>query len=106
MKKRKIVFSTDPSYRDIVEQNIRAIDNQDQELRVWRQRLGGGRIVSIIKGYIGTDEDLIILGKQLKSQCSSGGSVKNGEILIQGDHRDKIVNFLNEKGYKAKTSGG
>ena len=54
----------------------------------------------------GKNEDLQSLGKQLKTACSSGGTAKNGEVLIQGDHRDKIVNLLNNKGYKAKVSGG
>ena len=80
--------------------------NEQQQLRVWRQRLGGGRVVTIVKGFAGNNKDLQALGKLLKTACSSGGTVKNGEVLIQGDHRDKIVNFLNDRGYKAKASGG
>ncbi len=63
-------------------------------------------MVTIVKGFAGNNKDLQALGKLLKTACSSGGTVKNGEVLIQGDHRDKIVNFLNDRGYKAKASGG
>ena len=102
----KIVFSTNPKHQKKGEERVGTLDNEQQQLRVWRQRLGGGRIVTLIKGFIGTDEDLKSLGKLLKLSCSSGGTAKNGEVLIKGDHRDKIVNLLNNKGYKAKVSGG
>ena len=104
--KSKVVFSTNPNYHEKGEGRVGTLENEQQQLRVWRKRLGGGRIVTLIKGFIGADEDLQSLGKLLKSSCSSGGTVKNGEVLIQGDHRDKIVNLLNDKGYKAKASGG
>lgn len=102
----KIVFSTDSDFQDEKEKTLETLSNEQQQLRVWLKRLGGGRVVSLVKGFIGKDEDLLSLGKLLKTKCSSGGTVKNGEILIQGDHREKIVNFLNQKGYKAKASGG
>jgi translation initiation factor 1 len=105
-KKSKIVFSTDPDYNEEHEQPVATQANDQQQLRVWRQRLGGGRVVTIVKGFAGNNKDLQALGKLLKTACSSGGTVKNGEVLIQGDHRDKIVNFLNDRGYKAKASGG
>jgi translation initiation factor 1 len=105
-KKSKIVFSTDPDYNEEHEQSVATQANDQQQLRVWRQRLGGGRVVTIVKGFAGNNKDLQALGKLLKTACSSGGTVKNGEVLIQGDHRDKIVNFLNDRGYKAKASGG
>ncbi|MBC8322740.1 MAG: translation initiation factor [Candidatus Marinimicrobia bacterium] len=102
----KIVFSTNPDFQGEKEKTVETMLNEQQQLRVWLKRLGGGRLVSLVKGFNGKDEDLQSLGKQLKTKCSTGGTVKNGEILIQGDHRDKIVNFLNQKGYKAKVSGG
>ena len=104
--KSKVVFSTNSNYQEKGEGRVGTLENEQQQLRVWRKRLGGGRIVTLIKGFIGADEDLQSLGKLLKSSCSSGGTAKNGEVLIQGDHRDKIVNLLNNKGYKAKVSGG
>ncbi len=102
----KIVFSTNPDLQGVNEKTEEKLANEQQQLRVWRQRLGGGRIVTLVKDFVGSDEDLQSLGKLLKLTCSSGGTVKNGEVLIQGDHRDKIVNFLNHNGYKAKPSGG
>jgi|TARA_Y100000310_G_scaffold126643_1_gene125575 translation initiation factor 1 len=105
-KKSKIVFSTDPDYNEELEQPVVTQAKEQQQLRVWRQRLGGGRVVTIVKGFAGNNKDLQGLGKLLKTACSSGGTVKNGEVLIQGDHREKIVNFLNQTGYKAKSSGG
>ena len=103
----KVVYSTSQSFQQEVEsEEAITLGPEDQQLRVWRQRLGGGRMVTVIKGYVGKESDMKALGKMLKLSCSSGGSVKDGEILIQGDHREKIVNILKTKGYNAKTSGG
>ena len=105
-KKSKVVFSTNPDYLDEVIKNVDTLPKEEQQLRVWLKRLGGGRLLTVVKEFIGADDELLSLGKVLKTKCCSGGTVKNGEILIQGDHRDKIVNLLNEKGYKTKASGG
>jgi len=105
-KKSKVVFSTNPDYLDEVIKNVDTLPKEEQQLRVWLKRLGGGRLLTVVKEFVGADDELLSLGKVLKTKCSSGGTVKNGDILIQGDHRDKIVNLLNEKGYKAKASGG
>ena len=105
-KKSKVVYPTNSDYLDEVIKNVDTLPKEEQQLRVWLKRLGGGRLLTVVKEFVGADDELLSLGKVLKMKCSSGGTVKNGDILIQGDHRDKIVNLLNEKGYKAKASGG
>ena len=60
----------------------------------------GGKMVTLIEGFAGTEADLEQLGKQLKSYCATGGTVKNNEIIIQGDNREKILQWLNKNGYK------
>ncbi|MFN0032987.1 MAG: translation initiation factor [Flavobacteriales bacterium] len=102
------VYSTNPSFK--IEQES---DEQEtlapsaQDLRVWLEKNHrGGKTATVIKGFIGKDEDLETLGKTLKTKCGTGGSAKEGEIIIQGDHRDKIMTILTQLGYKAKKAGG
>ena len=104
-----IVYSTDPNFQyndeDSDEDAETPTPNQ-QELKVWLERKGGGKVVTAIKGWTGKTGDMEDLAKQLKTLCGTGGTAKDREILIQGDFRDKILTWLLAKGYKAKKAGG
>lgn len=110
MKKnlKGVVYSTNKNYNYEFEkeETQETVPPQQQMLRVYLDRMGGGKMVSRITDFIGSEADLNELGKFIKQKCGVGGSVKNSEILIQGDHREKIIKLLNEKGYKAKKAGG
>jgi translation initiation factor 1 len=100
-----VVYSTNPDYKyeSIEEEEAETLPKNQQKLRVFMEKKGrGGKTVSLIKGFAGTEDDLKELGKLLKTKCGVGGSVKDGEILIQGDQRDKITTILTGLGYKAK----
>ena len=112
-KKKKnrigVMYSTDPDFQFQTENNEEETlfpDEQKLYVEIDRKKRKG-KEVTLITGFIGTDEDLKDLGKFLKTKCGVGGSVKDGEILIQGNQRDKILAILKEKGYtKTKRKGG
>ncbi|QIP12539.1 translation initiation factor [Spirosoma aureum] len=103
-----IVYSTNPDfdYQSDDQSEAETVAPAQQSLKIWLEKLGGNKVVTSIRGFIGTDADLADLGKQLKTACGAGGSTKDNEILIQGDHRDKVLAWLTGKGYKAKKAGG
>ena len=103
-----IVYSTNPDFSyDSNDEQKKTLPPQQQQLYVKREKKGrGGKEVSIVTGFVGDEEDLKELGKELKKSLGVGGSAKDGEIVIQGEHRDKIVEILTKKGYKTKKSGG
>lgn len=103
------VYSTKPEAFNADEEETAdpTPEPEEQQLEAHFSNKGrGGKSVTLIKGFVGTEEDLKTLAKDLKNHCSAGGSVKNGEILIQGPLRDKIMLFLSKRGYKIKRIGG
>lgn len=103
-----VVFSTNPDFKYATEtDDVEAtLPPSQQNLRVWLDRLKGGRVATVVRGFVGSSDDLQALGKELKKSCGVGGTAKDGEIIIQGDHRDRVVDLLVKAGYRAKRAGG
>ena len=95
------MYSTDPGFKaETPEEVTETVAPQAQLLRVFLEtKHRGGKAVTLVTGFAGRSEDLEALGKQLKNHCGTGGSVKDGEIIIQGDQRDKVFQYLQGKGY-------
>ena len=97
-----VVYSTNPDYQyeSSEEEEAVTLPKNQQKLRVSMEKKGrGGKTVTLIKGFVGSDDDLKELGKLLKTKCGVGGSTKDGEVIIQGDFKQRIIDLLKTEGY-------
>lgn len=104
-----IVYSTNPNFsydqEDEAEQETLGAHLQTLYVSIDKKQRAG-KEVTLVEGFIGTDDDLKELGKLLKSKCGVGGTAKDGEIIVQGNFRDKVMELLQKEGYKVKRKGG
>lgn len=101
-KRVGVVYSTNPDfeYDDAQEAEAETLPWQQQPLRLNMERAGrGGKTVTLVKGFVGSGADLNALCKLLKQKCGVGGAAKEGEIIIQGDHRQRLLEILKKEGY-------
>lgn len=101
-KRIGVVYSTNPDYEysDDSQEEADTLPKNQQKLRLNMERAGrGGKTVTLVKGIVGSEEDITALCKLLKQKCGVGGSVKDGEIIIQGDHRQRLVEILKKEGF-------
>ncbi|MDE3125452.1 MAG: translation initiation factor [Bacteroidota bacterium] len=105
---RGFVYSTDPTFQfEHANESRETLVPQKQKLTIHLDtKHRGGKTVTIVKGFIGSEEDCTLLSKQLKQYCGTGGSAKDAEIIIQGDQRDKILLWLQKKGYSLSKKTG
>ncbi len=99
-----IVYSTDPHYKPADEEaeNITSLPANQQKIKVRLEtKHRGGKAVTLVENYVATEDEKIEMGKKLKTFCGTGGSVKDGEILVQGDNRDKVLSWLHKNGFTA-----
>ena len=107
MDKKGVMYSTNPDFEyEYENEEMETLPNKEQHLKVCIDKHRAGKIAVIIKDFIGTTDDLKDLGKRLKSKCGVGGSAKNGEIIIQGNVRDKVLELLKKEGFNYKRVGG
>ena len=106
MSESNIVFSTDPDFNKQKASSQKSVGTSSQNLRIHLDRRGGGKIVTIIRGYNGANKQLLNLCSTLKKKFSIGGTVKDGTISLQGNIRDNLIQYLINEGYNAKPSGG
>jgi translation initiation factor 1 len=105
--KNGVIYSTNPDFEfEYENQKMQTLSNNKQHLKVCIDKHRAGKIAIIIKDFAGNTEDLNALGKLLKTKCGVGGSTKNGEIIIQGDVRDKVMEILEKEEYNYKRVGG
>src|SRR3546814_1161416 len=112
MKKRQqysgMLYSTDQNFafQETDAEDVETLPNRQQDLRVMLDRkMRGGKTVTLVRGFVGSTADLETLGKKLKQKCGVGGSAKDGEIMVQGDFKQSIVQLLLDDGYRVKQVG-
>lgn len=101
--KRGFVYSTDPNFKfeEEEQQMEETLLPKEQKLKIcFETKHRGGKTVTVVQGFIGKENDLEELGKRLKNFCGTGGAVKDGEIIIQGDQRDKVIQWLVKNDYE------
>ena len=101
-KRVGVVYSTNPDfdYSEVVQEESHTLPRNQQKLRLNMERAGrGGKTVTLVKGFVGSEEDMSTLCKLLKQKCGVGGSVKDGEIIIQGDCRQRLTEILRKDGF-------
>lgn len=101
-KRIGVVYSTNPDYEysDDSQEEADTLPKNQQKLRLNMERAGrGGKTVTLVKGFVGSKDDITSLCKLLKQKCGVGGSVKDGEIIIQGDHRQRLIEILKKEGF-------
>lgn len=104
-----VVYSTDENFEYSFQEEsvVETLLPEKQKLKIQLDKKSrAGKQVTLITGFIGNETDLESLSKKLKNLCGCGGSIKDGDILIQGDVRDKVLTFLNNQGYKSQKVGG
>ncbi|MDE7006504.1 translation initiation factor [uncultured Alistipes sp.] len=103
------VYSTDPdfAYTTRQDEEPETLAPAAQDLRVWLDRKQrAGKVATLVRGFVGRNDDLQELARLLKTRCGVGGAAKEGEIIIQGDHRDRVIDILIRSGYRCKKAGG
>lgn len=99
-----IMYSTDPNFNveDEVEEEVTLAKDQQRLKVVTDSKHRAGKLVTLVTGFVGTSNDLEVLGKLLKTKCGTGGSVKDGQVIIQGNYKEKIMLLLKQEGYGVK----
>lgn len=103
-----MVYSTNPDFLREQEhdQDQASGVGGKQDLRIHLLRLKGNKVATVVRGHNGSDDEIETLGKLLKQKCGAGGSTKDGEIIIQGDHRQAVMAALQKEGHRCKLAGG
>ena len=103
-----VVYSTNPDWKPLdINEDIEDLPPAQQKLRMHLERLKGNKTASIVRGFVGKEDTLEALGKMLKTKCGVGGTVKDNEIILQGDFRDKVLTLLVNEGFtQTKKAGG